>query len=89
MYDSLAKRSKHHASADQEPADHNHGSAAIAIDKYTAYRSCTGERNISLSGYLLSVKLYSTDAISVLVNKGQKMDDRLTLHIKMLMENIF
>lgn len=48
MYDGSAKRSKHHGSANQDPADHNHRSAAIAVDKYAADRSCTEGRKISL-----------------------------------------
>lgn len=64
MYDSGAKRSKHHGSANQDPADHNHRSAAIAVDKYAAHRSCTEGRKISLFfRYLLSLKVYSAEAI--------------------------
>lgn len=48
MHDSTAKRSKHHGAANQDPTDHDHGSAAVAVDKYAAHRSCTEERNISL-----------------------------------------
>lgn len=54
MYDGSPKRSEHHASTDQDPADHHHRSAAIAVDKYAAYRSCTDERKTRLFGGILS-----------------------------------
>lgn len=54
MYDGSPKRSEHHASTDQDPADHHHRSAAIAVDKYAAYRSCTDKRKTCLWGGTLS-----------------------------------
>lgn len=48
MHDRFAKRSEYHASADHDPTDHNDGSAAIAVDKYAAHRSCTEEREKNL-----------------------------------------
>lgn len=47
MHDSSAKRSKHHCSANHDSTNHNHRSAAITINKYTAHRSCTEKRNNS------------------------------------------
>ncbi len=46
MHNSSTKRRKHHGGAHQDPADHNHRSAAIAVDKYTTHRSCTEKRII-------------------------------------------
>lgn len=46
MYYISSKRSESHASANQDPTNYNHRSAAIAIDQYTADRACTQERNI-------------------------------------------
>lgn len=40
MYDTSAKRRKHHADANQQPADHNDRSAAIAIDQNAAQGAC-------------------------------------------------
>lgn len=54
MYDGSPKRSEHHASTDQDPADHHHRSAAIAVDKHAAYRSCTDERKTRWCGGILS-----------------------------------
>lgn len=39
MYDRGPERSEHHAGADQDSSDHNHRSAAIAVDKYATHRS--------------------------------------------------
>lgn len=58
MHDITAKRSKHHGSANHDPTDHNHRSAAITVDKYTAHRSCTEERKDLLHwGYVCFSKI--------------------------------
>lgn len=44
MYNTSAKRRKHHAKANQQPANHNDRSAAIAIDKNAAQGACRDDR---------------------------------------------
>ena len=75
MYDTGAKRSEHHARTNHHPADHNHWSAAIAVDKDTAHWSCTKEEgHDSFNGYFTALKI---DLINF--NKGQNIYDKSTL----------
>lgn len=50
MYDRGPEGSEHHAGADQDSSDHDHRSAAIAVDKYATHRSWGDERNNQSSG---------------------------------------
>lgn len=54
MYNRGPERSEHHASADQDSADHDHRSATIAVDKYATHRSWGDGRNNHSSGCILS-----------------------------------
>lgn len=62
MYDCSAKGGEYHSSTENHPTDQHHRSAAVAVDKDTADRSCTEERNNSCFW-----ELYGTEATFVLV----------------------